>query len=183
MTYIRHLFRPPSTDEEYVDSIRRSLLSERRNGVYCLFGSVGFLVLFFLTWFFFEWPAVDSLPGLYYHRAAGLLFGIVAGVLAGFCVFSVSEFGGQRRAWEFLFGLLVFSIALILYMRMPSVFACWFQQRDERTGFRNGVAVGGYLGFLLYGAIQNMIWAHQKLTGKRRAEQLMLKYYDELKTH
>jgi hypothetical protein len=179
---IRSVFGPPVTDAEYVEAVRESLAREKADGIHSLLRSIGFFILFFLVWFFFEWlTAIDEFPEFYYRRAAGLLFGIVGGALSGFGLFSLGAGSARRPVLQGSLALVVLSIALLMVFWGPSVIAQQIEGGAEKEGFLSGACFGMCLGYLLYVALQNAIWARQKLTGEHRAEQLMLKYYDELK--
>lgn len=151
------------------------------DGILSLLGSVAFFVLFFLVWFFFEWlTAIEESPEFYYHRAAGLLLGIVGGALGAFGLFSLRAGPARRPVLQRSLALVIVLIAALAVFWGPSVIQQQIEGSAEKLSFRSGACFGMYLGFLLYAALQNAIWARQKLAGEHRAEQLMIKYHDQV---
>lgn len=175
--------RPPESDNEYVAAVRESLKREKISGVCNFLVGVGLFSLIFLVWRFLEWPVADEIPELYYHRASGLCFGIVGGALGAFGLYSLYSMGdySTRRLWLGVSLILVIVVAVLLLFWVPSLIKGHIEGERRQASFEAGVSAGMYFGVLLYAALQNAIWARQKLGGERRAERLAVKYHDQLK--
>jgi hypothetical protein len=182
MEAIRRWIRPPETDAEYIESIRQSHARERADGIRHLLMGIGAFSGFILAGCLFVWPRRMETPEFHSYTAAGAFWGIAAGALAAFFIYSLeADSARPRLVLKVCLLAVVLAIALLMGFWVPSLVEHRVEGISAKVGFREG-AVGGLLpGFLLCAAFQHGIWARQKLTGERKAEELLLKYYDEQK--